>query len=44
VPDQGFETYEPGPWLGDCDSGGNVTLKAGEDKTCSVTNYERQVG
>jgi hypothetical protein len=33
--------YVPGEWRGDCDSNGNVSLKVGESKTCTITNDDQ---
>jgi cysteine-rich repeat protein len=30
--------YSAGPWQGDCDGGGGITLALGENRTCSITN------
>lgn len=38
VSEIGAESYLPSAWGGDCSADGSVTLAAGENKTCSITN------
>ncbi|HKJ16496.1 MAG TPA: hypothetical protein VJ984_04040, partial [Xanthomonadales bacterium] len=38
VSETGQEDYTPGPWGGDCNSDGSITLALAEDATCTITN------
>ncbi|MFC1797150.1 hypothetical protein ACFL1V_08650, partial [Pseudomonadota bacterium] len=38
VSEAGHIDYVPGPWGGDCDAFGNITLAPGQNATCSITN------
>lgn len=43
VSEIGLAGYLPSGWGGDCSAGGSVTLAAGENKTCSITNTYQEV-
>jgi hypothetical protein len=36
--------YHPHPWAGDCAEDGTVTLSAGDQATCTITNEFEQIG
>ncbi|MGK2924644.1 MAG: DUF4215 domain-containing protein [Lysobacterales bacterium] len=38
VSEVGLEGYIPGTWGGDCDPGGTITLVAGQEAECTLTN------
>src|SRR3989344_660271 len=38
----GLAGYAAGAWGGDCDADGSVTLLAGENKICTITNDDQQ--
>lgn len=42
VSEQGLPGYQPGPWGGDCDPNGNITLSLGQNAACTITNDDIQ--
>jgi C1A family cysteine protease len=40
ITEDGQHGYEASTWSGDCASNGTVSLDIGDDKTCTITNYD----
>ncbi|MDX1410297.1 MAG: hypothetical protein R3330_19235 [Saprospiraceae bacterium] len=43
VSEAGLPGYDAGPWGGDCNSDGTITLELGQDATCTITNDDSEV-